>query len=320
MHHYRWDLDKTYLQTDIQSVRGLVKAALQGAADKRNIPGADHLLRALIAASPAARVSVVSGSPLQMRGVLEEKLRRDGIRCDRLILKDNLRNLRKGRWRALRGQLGYKLPALLSLRAEAAPGATETLFGDDAEIDAAIYAAYREVIAGRLSREALEALLQREQVYEDEAAAVWRHLARVRREEGVEDIFILVDSDLPLAPYHHLGGAVTPVFCWFQAGAVLWKRGRLGVKALPVLLDQCRAPDVGLYALGSLLQDLVRRGALSPDEVSAMLEEAPFEKGERALAAELVGRLPPVSAPTPTIPDIPAFLDAVLQWREPQGR
>ncbi len=42
-HVYRWDLDKTYLQTDFDSIGGLLRTAMQGAADKANVPGSAGL-------------------------------------------------------------------------------------------------------------------------------------------------------------------------------------------------------------------------------------------------------------------------------------
>ena len=68
------------------------------------------------------RLCIVSGSPRQMRSVLEEKLKLDGVEWDEFVLKDNVSNLMRGRFRALRGQVGYKLPAILESRALAAPG------------------------------------------------------------------------------------------------------------------------------------------------------------------------------------------------------
>src|SRR5262249_35190663 len=107
-HIFRWDLDKTYLRTDFDSLRGLLRAA-----DKRAVPGAPALLRALRAAGgPAHRISIISGSPEQMRKVLEAKLALDGVACDEFVLKPNLKNLLRGRFRAIRAQVPYKLPAL----------------------------------------------------------------------------------------------------------------------------------------------------------------------------------------------------------------
>src|SRR5688572_23098974 len=44
-HVFRWDLDKTYLRTEFDSVRDLVKSAIETAADKKAYPGATSLLR-----------------------------------------------------------------------------------------------------------------------------------------------------------------------------------------------------------------------------------------------------------------------------------
>ena len=48
IHHiFRWDLDKTYLRTDFETVRDLIKTALQTPEEKVNVPGAVELLREL---------------------------------------------------------------------------------------------------------------------------------------------------------------------------------------------------------------------------------------------------------------------------------
>ena len=101
------------------------------------------------------RVHILSGSPEQMRRRLEDKLRLDGISWDSFTLKPNLQNLLRLRFRAVRDQLGYKLPALLASRAELGETrrgrrarATETLFGDDAEADAYVYSLYADFLAG----------------------------------------------------------------------------------------------------------------------------------------------------------------------------
>ena len=52
MRVYRWDLDKTYLDTDFESVRGLFRSAVESARNKRAIPGATALLRELARERP----------------------------------------------------------------------------------------------------------------------------------------------------------------------------------------------------------------------------------------------------------------------------
>ena len=103
---YRWDLDKTYLRTDFDSWRGLLRAAWEKAGSKVNVAGSAALMREL-KALPGARIAVISGSPRQMRKTLEEKFRLDRVAFDEFTLKPNIENLLRGRFRALRDQVGY---------------------------------------------------------------------------------------------------------------------------------------------------------------------------------------------------------------------
>src|SRR6476619_2116750 len=114
----RWDLDKTYLRTDFDTLRDLVSTAIERPDQKRTVPGAAPLLRELGRAG--VEIHILSGSPEQLRSLLTQKLRLDGARWASLTLKPNLENILRLRFRALRGQLGYKLPALLRRRAELA--------------------------------------------------------------------------------------------------------------------------------------------------------------------------------------------------------
>src|SRR5688572_29796128 len=113
-HTFRWDLDKTYLRTEFDSLRGLARSAIETAADKQAFPGATALLRAL--KQDGNRICIVSGSPTQMRQVLAAKLALDGIAYDEFVLKNNLKNLLRGRFRSVRAQIPYKLPAMLQSR------------------------------------------------------------------------------------------------------------------------------------------------------------------------------------------------------------
>jgi hypothetical protein len=125
-HTFRWDLDKTYLRTEFDSLGDLVKSAIETASDKQAYPGATALLRAL--RQEGNRICIVSGSPTQMRQVLAAKLALDGVEYDEFVLENNLKNLLRGRFRALRAQIPYKLPAMLRSRIGAAADA-ETIHG-----------------------------------------------------------------------------------------------------------------------------------------------------------------------------------------------
>lgn len=271
---YRWDLDKTYLDTDIHSVRGMIRSALESASQKRNVPGAATLLRGLIRQDPKCRVTVLSGSPTQMRPVLARKLALDGIRFERLILKDNLDNIRRGRFRAVTDQIGYKLPQLLRMRLEE-PDETraETLFGDDSEADALIYAMYGAAIAGQLDPSELRAVMEAAGAYPDAVKSALKAMSKlIRRPPGsVEDIFIHCERGVPVSTFRLLGPGIIPVFSWFQAALVLADRGRIDPAAVAAVCRECTADAP--QPVAGLVQDLVRRGAISASGIKSLFSE-----------------------------------------------
>lgn len=271
MNVFCWDLDRTYLDTDIHSVRGMVRAAFEEASAKRHIPGAAALLRSLLAFSPESRAAVLSGSPTQLRGVLAARLAQDGIRVDTLVLKDNLGNLRRGRLRAIKGQLGYKLPHLLAQRLSRAPEDKECLFGDDAEVDALIYTLYAEAIRGNASADLVGAVMRAGGAYEDQVEHALRSLARIRPAAAVTGIYIHVDRALPLALFELLGHDIRAVFSWLQASFSLFHDGHLDAAGVENVVAACVDQDaLDATALTSLVQDAVRRG-LVPAEVAVDL-------------------------------------------------
>jgi len=171
----RWDLDKTYLRTDFDTVRDLIRTAIERPDQKRTVPGAAALMRELGRAE--VPIDILSGSPEQLRGRIIEKLRLDGVRFNSLTLKPNLRNILRLRFRAVRGQLGYKLPALLRLRCEMAQQRDdrgelvhEALLGDDAEADAFVYSLYADVCGGAVDAALLGRIMHRGGCYADDIA------------------------------------------------------------------------------------------------------------------------------------------------------
>lgn len=313
MHVYRWDLDRTYLETEISSVRGLIRTAMQTAGEKRNVPGSAALLRALTDCDPRARVCVISGSPRQMRPVLEEKLALDGVRVDRLILKDNLGNIRRGRLRAVRGQVGFKLPILLEERVGLGPAVRETLFGDDSEADAVIYACYAAAVAGRIDEHEVARVLEAGDAYPDHVQQALAALRNVGRADAVEDIFIRVDRGVPLARYRTLGPLVVPVFSWLQAALVLWTRERVDAAGVLAVARACAAEaSLDDTAVAGLFQDAARRELVTRGDLERLLEEAPELGPVRAATRAALTRLgavqPPVRPPPAT--DLVGFLRA----------
>ena len=287
---YRWDLDKTYLRTDFDSLRALLKTAFEAAEDKQTVPGAATLLRELRAPAAdgaVARVCFISGSPRQMRKVLTEKLRLDGIEFDEFILKNNLRNMLTGRFRAMREQVGYKLPALLSGRSGVPPQTREVCFGDDAESDALIYSMYGDLLLGVVDEGTLHQVLDAAGVYPDDALRTLGLWAALPRGEAVDRILIHLDRRSPPGRFDKYGPRLVPVYNYFQAALVLYQDRHLGpASVLRVAIEMVDKHDYAVDALHNSLHDLLRRGRLRLDTVE--------ELGALALAAQQGGGLPPL--------------------------
>lgn len=278
---YRWDLDKTYLRTDFDTVRDLIARAFERAADKRTVPGAAALLREIRSAGPAG-LFILSGSPEQMRRVLEAKLRLDGIQWDGFTLKPQLRNLLRGRLSFLRDQVGYKLGAMLGSREPLAVELDEILFGDDAENDVFIYSLYADVCAGRVSTEVLLGVLERAAVAEEKIPELLRLVARLPKRPCCRRIFIHLDRMSPLDTFAAYGPRVCPFYNYFQPALVLVEMGALDARAAlrvaaDLVIDQGFAAD----ALAASFAELARRGQVGAAThaalCAALTELAPGE-------------------------------------------
>ncbi len=300
-HIARWDLDKTYLRTEFDSLRDLVKTALERPDQKRTNPGASTLLREMVRAG--IRVHILSGSPEQMRKNLEDKLRLDGITWDSFTLKPNLQNLLRLRFRAVRDQLGYKLPALLRARAavadsgDSAATIRETLFGDDAEADAYVYSLYADLLAGRIGQDVVMRVLQRGRVYEDVVAETLDAVRTIEHADVVERILIHLERQTPPDDFKTYGRRVVPFYNYLQAAFILQEDSRLGADGvLRVAVELVTEHRFDGDALARSYLDLARRGHLRGAGIAALgaALDGWFERGHvpageelRALSAQL---------------------------------
>jgi hypothetical protein len=304
-HIARWDLDKTYLRTEFDTLRDLVKTALERPDQKRTNPGASTLLREMVRAG--VRVHILSGSPEQMRRRLEDKLRLDGITWDTFTLKPNLQNLLRLRFRALKDQLGYKLPALLAARAKLGVGGeadgvtTETLFGDDAEADAYVYSLYADVVAGRVPEDVLLRVLERGRVYEDVVSESMELARAVEHADVVERILIHLEQQTPPDDFRAYGSRVVPFYNYLQAAFVLFEDRRLGADGvLRVAVELVTEHRFDGDALARSYLDLSRRGHLRGAPVEALATELDSWLGFGPVPASdelktLVAALPPMA-------------------------
>ncbi|NRA36229.1 MAG: hypothetical protein HRU17_23150 [Polyangiaceae bacterium] len=262
----RWDLDKTYLRTEFDTVRDLIRTALESPEEKVAVPGAGPLLQAL--GESGAHIHILSGSPRQLRNSVEAKLRLDKVRFDELSLKPNLSNIFRFRFRGLRDQLGYKLPELLEGRVRIQNASTldpmEVLVGDDAEADAFVYCLYADICSERVSDRELRKILSAGQVYRDLKLRTLSAAASVRKSDCVERILIHLDRQTPPSTFQAFGSRVVPFFNYFQAACVLAEDGRL---SCPALFDVATVFLVrhgfDHNSLASSYLDLQRRGHTS---------------------------------------------------------
>ena len=278
---FRWDLDKTYLKTDFDKVSSLLKTFFQAPEKKETFAGARALLLALMSVHES-KVTFVSGSPRQMRKKLLEKLSLDGIQVDELVLKPNFSNAVRGRFRALREQVGYKLPALLRMRFNAADGSQEICFGDDAEADAFVYCLYDAVIRGEVSEEETALLMKQAGAYKDQIKDARKWIRR-NQEKPVPDplvrrIFIHLERKSRPSRFKGFGQRVVAIFNYFQAGLVLYSDGLLTREQVNELaLNMIQEGEYDALRLANSFQDIVRRLHLPLDKMNALCNSSTIE-------------------------------------------
>jgi hypothetical protein len=276
---YVWDIDGTYLETDLSSAAGMLAIPFEFAIDKVSVPGAVPLLQGLRhgvgARSQLVPLYFVSASPPQMRRVIERKMTIDGVEYDGIAFKDQLRMVFSRRVRQLTHQVGYKMAALIRYRT-LLPAATQwTLFGDDLESDGDIFALFSEACGGLRGgplRRALEVLgthgLAAEYVTRladglppgDPVEAV--HIRQARR-AGARS-WLAPARELP-----SMGGRLTAAHTYLQHALLLHARGRISTDFVKRVARDVLASDPRLR-LSELLREAQEIFEIAPDLMAAL--------------------------------------------------
>jgi hypothetical protein len=294
----RWDLDKTYLRSEFDTLRQLWRTARERGEDKIEVPGVPEVLKALRAAADrrARPLSLyfVSASPPQIGKAIRDKLALDGVPYDGIVFKNQLDHLRRGQLRLLREHVGFKLGALLRGRLAASPGTVELLFGDDWESDPLTYSLYADLLDGTLASERLDAVLARIGVDPTVRPEIRDLVGKVSGAGGVERIFINLERRTPPALFRLYGARIVPTFNYFQTALVLasesWIDPEDVARVAQSLIDRSGYTP---RRLENSLADLVRRHLLGADaaELLAMpLREAGRLPASRARARSWLGR------------------------------
>ena len=276
---FRWDLDKTYLETKLESLRSLAKIPFESAEEKVAAPGVAALIRGLRSSAERrgdeVRVRFVSGSPPQISKAILEKLAMDGIEHDGVTFKDQWSRLRRGKFRDLREQVGYKVTELLRHRAGEPEGAEEFLFGDDWESDPLIYSLYADIVAGHVEMPRVQVMMRELGVDRKLAKLTEELAAEVPKRNAVARIFIHLARPTPPQRFAPYGPRLVPTFNYLQTAACLFDQGVLDAESVGAVIRDLR--DTNRYSSAQLvnsLRDIERRASLSEEGAARLVAHA----------------------------------------------
>lgn len=266
---YVWDLDKTYLDTSIDSLSGLFQTIFEKAFTKKNVPGTPSLIRSLARyrkkhfGEDDFPLFFVSASPPQMESKVYEKFIIDEIKPIGMFYKDNLRNLAPKRLLFLKKQVGYKIQALMQLRAQLSQKVRMICFGDDSESDAIIYNLFSDICARRHTENQLTSLLEDLGVTYAQIDEILRLQSEIPIQDPVEKIYINLATDTDPEYYLKFGRRTFPTYNSLQVAMDLVQDQRLSLEELgvviDVLLEKYRMTNEQLI---SSFEELIRRRIL----------------------------------------------------------
>jgi Phosphatidate phosphatase APP1, catalytic domain len=261
------DVDKTYLDTDFQSLTGLLTIPLEWAEDKRTVPGMGPLLRALRFGAGEKNAQVpfyfVTASPPSLVKKLQRKTLLDRVQADGVTCKDwqeILVKRRKLSW--LTHQLAYKICALLSQRAVFPECACEVLIGDDVEIDGLAYTTYAAIVAGETTVEQLDRLLRLNGCDEEEREEVqlaWSKLEQ--RGSVVKRVYILLSAGSAPSTFEPFGPSLIACLSPFQ-----------------MALHMAQEKLIRKESVAEVAEDLLFSGEAEPGMLATELDEG-IERG-----------------------------------------
>lgn len=286
---YRWDIDKTYLSTELESVRDYIRTAFEKAEKKENVPGTVTLIKELYRGPGEEEqknpIIFLSASPEQMRRTLLKKIELDGIVCEGVILKNQLTHIRKMKFGMLKRHIGFKVASLLRSRASLPISVPEVAFGDDSESDAIIYSLYSDITARRIVGRELRTLLESLDVVESEIAEIFRLVANLPIHDPIESIYINVVLRGDISYFEKFGERLVPTSNSFQAAVHLLQEGKISQSGLlRVAREVMDIYGFSKEKLGEALIDLYNRGFLLNEFARIALE---FLKGESIIPQEI---------------------------------
>ena len=309
-----WDLDKTYLDTSWGSLAELWRTALEKAFQKRNVPGTGSLVRAIKdswAESQGSKrpfpIYFITASPPQIEGKIREKLELDEILPLGAFFKDNLRNLTPSRFWRLGQQVGFKVQALLELRARLGDQTRQVLWGDDSESDATIYSLYSDICARRWNERELLRILKGLHVVGEQTETILALQEEIPVSDPVEKIYINLASDTDPEYYVKFGRRMVPTYNTFQAALDLLQDGRLrDEQTARVASDMSMNYGFTAEELEASVDNLVRRRLLGAEACDQIL---PLLRAQRLVSFDYAPAIEPVRGARPSTREAVATLE-----------
>ncbi len=270
-----WDLDKTYLDTNIGSLRGLLRTIREKAFQKKNIPGTATLVRALsesLQKGDKLPLYFITASPPQLETKIKAKLSIDGISPYGAFFKDNLKNLNINRFRRLTQQIGFKLQALLQLRMRLGEDVKQILWGDDSESDALIYSLYSDICAGRMDDDELSRVLESLSVLPHQIRTILNLKDDIPRNDPVERIYINLATDTDPDYYVKFGRRMLPTYNTFQIALDLLQDNKMKETSLLSIAQVLIASYFySKEEIFGAIEDLIQRQVLKRETVDIVM-------------------------------------------------
>ncbi|HVJ65364.1 MAG TPA: phosphatase domain-containing protein [Bdellovibrionota bacterium] len=296
------DIDRTYLDTQIDSLGGLLRAAFETPERKTNIPGFSIVLRAVrrgpFEVAQANPLYFLSASPPQISAKIFAKMKLDGVEHDGVIFKNQLKHIQSGNFNKLREQLSYKLAGLLQLWSRSPKNAKLIFFGDDSESDAVVFSLFAEIVAGGVRGRELYQLLRYLGVGRPEAIQVaWASRNLGEASFPVHAAFINLETGSQPHYYDRLGPFLFATESSLQTALTLAEFGLIRARAVvSVARDLVLQHDVSPQEMADAIESGASRGLYSTDTIEAFwpllqsngfLPARPFVKSLEALQGSI---------------------------------
>lgn len=306
-----WDLDKTYLDTKIDSLSGLLQTIVEKALNKKNVPGTNILLQNLAKFQKTNSTQekpskenenffpmyFISASPPQMEERIFEKFTIDGIKPLGCFYKDNLANIHPKKFWKLTKQVGYKVQALMQLRARLQDDVHQICWGDDSESDATIYNLYSDLCAGRLMGNDARNVLSKLSVTQEQIEEILYIQSHIPKGDPVEKIYINLATDTDPDYYLKFGRRTVATYNTFQVACDLAQDHRIDLESVFIVAqDMIYNYSFTKEQLMRSFDEMIRRGVIGETSfyefkkffIEKNLMDVEFQPSMRPLPEKLI--------------------------------